>query len=335
MRAPTAVLALMLICPGTTTSAEQPGTKELAPGLFLVTGLGEAGNVAFLTTPEGVLVMDSGESAHQGNQILALIRGRSQAPVRYLVFTHLHSDHTLGAPSFPESTLVLGQRGLGAAMEKDLAWQLQEYPPYIDKIRADIERKRLSEDPTLEKDEARLARNLAAYEQVKKVRLRLPHAEVEGTLEIHLGGQTVEVRSAAPSHTGDSSVVRLPAQHAAHFGDLLFAGAHPYIDARAGADTAHWIELLEEARGWDLALVIPGHGQVGGRELLDAQIGYLTALRREVAAGIAAGATLEQATPRIAGAMTASYPGYQWEDGIPEAIAAVWGELTRPRPSAR
>jgi glyoxylase-like metal-dependent hydrolase (beta-lactamase superfamily II) len=321
------ILTVALLCFGAAASAEEPGTRELAPGLFLMTGLGEAGNVAFLTTPEGAIVVDSGENEQHGKRILEQVRSRSPEPVRYLVLTHLHSDHTLGAPEFPASTLVVGQRGLAAAMEKDLAWQLEAYPPHIEKVRAAVERARAAGDPSLAKEETRLARNLAAFDEVKRVRLRLPQVEVDGTVAIRLGGQTVEVRSAAPSHTGDSAVVRFPAQRAAHFGDLLFAGSHPYIDARAGADTEHWIELLEEARAWDLGVVIPGHGPVGGKELLDAQIGYLKTLRREVAATIAAGLTAEQATERVGAAMRAAYSGYKWEEGLPDDIAAVWGEL--------
>lgn len=327
MRSTTSMLAVTLLCFSVAGLADEPGARELAPGLYLATGLGEAGNVAFLTSAEGVLVVDSGENEQHGRQILELVRSRSPEPVRYLVLTHLHADHTFGAPAFPASTLVVGQRGLAAAMEKDLAWQLEAYPPHIEKVRAEVERRRAAEDPTLAKEEARLARNLAAYETVKGVRLRAPQLEIDGTLEIRLGGQAVELRSAAPSHTGDSSVVRFPAQRAAHFGDLLFAGSHPYIDARAGADTAHWIEVLEEAKGWDLAIVIPGHGPVGGKDLLDAQIGYLKTLLREVAAAIAAGVTLEQATERVGSAMRATYPGYEFEAGLPDGIAAVWAEL--------
>ena len=335
MRATTVMLTVALLGGGAASHAEQPASKELAPGLFLASNLGEAGNVAFLTTPEGALVVDSGESEQQGRQVLELVRRQSPQPVRFLVLTHLHSDHTLGASVFPATTLVAGQRGLGVAMEKDLAWQLQAYPPHIEKVRTEVERKRTAKDPTLEKDEARLARNLAAFETVKSTHLRLPALEVDGSLELHLGGQTVELRSASPSHTGDSLVVRFPALRAAHFGDLIFAGSHPYIDARAGADTAHWIEVLEEARSWKLDVVIPGHGPCGGRELIDAQIGYLKALRREVAAAIAAGATLEQASAGVRAAMRAAYPDYQWEDGLPDGIAAVWAELTRPASPAR
>ena len=85
--------------------------------------------------------------------------------------------------------------------------------------------------------------------------------------------------------------------------------------------------MLEEAKGWDLAIVIPGHGPVGGKDLLDAQIGYLKTLLREVAAAIAAGVTLEQATERVGSAMRATYPGYEFEAGLPDGIVAVWAEL--------
>ena len=70
----------------------------------------EGGNVAFLVTDEGVLVVDSGTSPEAGRLVMAEIAKKTDKPVKYLVLTHYHGDHTFGLQAFPSSTVIIAQQ---------------------------------------------------------------------------------------------------------------------------------------------------------------------------------------------------------------------------------
>ena len=64
------------------------------------------GNVAFLVTAKGVLVVDSGTAFEEAEQIIKAIRKITPQPIRYVVLTHYHGDHTIGLPVFPETAIL-------------------------------------------------------------------------------------------------------------------------------------------------------------------------------------------------------------------------------------
>jgi len=79
--------------------------RRLAPGVYAVlgdTGRGSEGrpNAGFIVTDEGVVVVDALASPREGEALLRTIRGVTRQPIRWLVLTHHHPDHTFGAVVF-------------------------------------------------------------------------------------------------------------------------------------------------------------------------------------------------------------------------------------------
>ncbi len=112
---PTALMALLL-APEAARAQSIDGAKvvELARGLYTITGWEDAGNPAFFVTGQGVVVVDSGESPERGRAIVAKVRETTDQPIKYLILTHYHGDHTYGVQSFPEGTIVIGSQELAA-----------------------------------------------------------------------------------------------------------------------------------------------------------------------------------------------------------------------------
>jgi cyclase len=81
-------------------AAEEVKAVPVAGGLYLMEGL-NGGNVSFLVTNEGVLVVDSGTSPDEGKLVMAEIAKKTDKAVKYLVLTHYHGDHTFGLQAFP------------------------------------------------------------------------------------------------------------------------------------------------------------------------------------------------------------------------------------------
>ncbi len=79
--------------------------ERLAPNLYVLYGGG--GNTAFYIAKEGVLVVDAKINEQYGSEILAKIRSVTPKPIKYLVNTHYHADHTHGNPAFPKGIEIL------------------------------------------------------------------------------------------------------------------------------------------------------------------------------------------------------------------------------------
>ena len=112
----TVLFLLALAFPAPSLSQDAIVVTRAAEGLYLLTGA--VGNVAFLVTEEGVLVVDSGTRPSHGDSIIARIAGLTDRPVRYLIYTHYHMDHVGGAFRFPEDVTVISHEDLPGNMRK-------------------------------------------------------------------------------------------------------------------------------------------------------------------------------------------------------------------------
>ena len=96
--------------------------------------------------------------------------------------------------------------------------------------------------------------------------IALPTITFDKTLTLHLG-ERVEVTHFG-GHCLGASVVYFPERRLLFVGDLVFNGRVPYIGV---ADFTTWIDALRELETWDADIVVPGHGPVGGKDILVAQ----------------------------------------------------------------
>ena len=299
---------------------------EAAEDLYFVRGT--VGNVAFLVTGEGVLVVDSGQFPDHGEAVLREIARVTDSPVEYLVLTHYHMDHVGGACAFPESATVAAHGNLPGNMRRHNEPRLRDlvenvYPRRI----GDQERELASMDrgdEGFEAGEERLERLRKGLEEMRRTSLVYPDTTFERTMTITIGGRTVRLFHPGPAHTSCNTIVHFVDSKAVHMGDMLFYMRHPFIDARAGADTGNWIRALEDVLEWDVETVMPGHGGLTGRDGLEWEIGYLRELRREVAEALESGMTLEETLEHV------EMEGYAEIEGarmLESGIAAVYREL--------
>jgi len=306
-----------------------PQVVTVSEKIFLVSGLANAGNVAFLVAGGGVLVVDSGASPADGRTIVEKVRSVTDRPIRYLVLTHSHGDHTFGLQSFPPAMVIIAHQNLPKNMQRDddeIKDALDKFPARITALKEKItmlgkrgKNERAKEEENLKKLEAQFI----FHQELQIVK---PHITFLGKMTIHLDEETVEISSPGPAHTDDNLLVYFPGQKVVHMGDMLFYRHHPYIDWQAGSNTANWIAALRNVQTWPLEKVIPGHGPVAGKEALGEQVRYLTDLRDAVASGLKKGQTLEQMKKSLA---LPAWKDLGFPDMLPYAIAAVYHELNK------
>lgn len=323
------VLSMVIAAPIAPLRAQDEiEVTRAAEDLYFLTGV--VGNVAFLITDEGVLVVDSGTKPAHGDAILAEIAKLTDKPVKYLIFTHYHMDHVLGAQRFPEEVTVISHENLPTNQkefnEEALRKMVEEtYPERIKEAEAKLESLKGAGEEELAAAAEVLDKANTGLAEAKEIVLVYPDKTYSDAMSITLGGHEIRLIYPGASHTSGNTLVHFVDLKAVHMGDMLFYKRHPYIDWKAGSNTENWIASLERVKEWDVEVVIPGHGVLTDKSGLDWKIGYLTELRAEVGEAVKEGKTLEETKESVKMEKYAEMP---WAYMLDPGVEAVYNELT-------
>ncbi len=231
-------------------------TVDVAPGLHMLIGRG--GNIGVSSGNDGVFLVDD-QFAPLTEKIVAAIRGFSDAPIRFLINTHWHGDHTGGNEN-------LG--GAGALI-----------------VAHENVRKRLSVEQLLNE------RTIPP-----RPRAALPVITFTRDLTFHLNGDELHAFHVENAHTDGDAVIVFRRANAVHMGDVYFAGMYPFIDIEHGGSTDGMIAAVDRVLAMidDDTKIIPGHGPLSNKAELQAYRDMLVSVRRLIAAEIEAGKTLDE-----------------------------------------
>ncbi len=261
-------LAMLPALPALPALARPLPVTEVAPGVFLHQGVheefgegyhGDIANIGFVIGGQAIAVIDTGGSLRVGQALREAIRARSALPIRYVINTHVHSDHIFGNAAFEQDRpQFIGHERLSGAM----------------RARA-------------EAYESNLRKMLG--EQAAGSRIVLPTQAVaaDRTLEIDLGQRRLQLRAWAPAHTDHDLTVLDPQTGTLWMGDLLFVERTPSIDG----DARGWLAVMDQLEAMPARLAIPGHGPpvTDKAVALERQRRYLQTLIDDLRQGIAAG----------------------------------------------
>ncbi|MGH2399548.1 MAG: MBL fold metallo-hydrolase [bacterium] len=244
--------------------AAELNETQVRDNFFVWTLGGETMQTAYGTNAVGVLsrsavlVVDPLIAPAYGRLILDAVRRHTRAPVRFVVFTHHHTDHTLGAAAAEDAGAVLiAHRACRERMDEEHAQLI-----------------------TARKANADVAELFADARPVP------PAVPFDEGLILHVGDVEVEVWHPGWCHTPGDAFLYLPAERVAVCGDLVFAGYHyNYEDASLSGVR----EGLRALHSLDADVFIPGHGAPGGPEILQSQAVYHETVETIVRSGVAAG----------------------------------------------
>jgi len=249
---------------------------------------GRGGNVGFVVGEDGVLLIDD-QFADIAQAILDQIATVTPKPVKYLVNTHHHGDHTGGNALFAEMSLIVAHHDVRKYMLEAAA-----------------------ADPKIDVQE-----------------VPAPSLTYTKEVRIHLGSKAIRLLHIARGHTSGDTVVYVPEDEVVHVGDLCFNGLHPYIDVAHGGSTKEWVETLDAILSTLPAgvRVIPGHGKLTDLDGLRRFKGYLESLRREVGAAIGAGKSRAEAMESVTLAGYGDYVEVEGFTSLSGNVGIVYDEL--------
>ncbi len=233
-------------------------TEKLRDNLYAISGPG--GNMAVLFGDDGGLLVDCGVSA-RAKGIKAAIAELSPKPLRTLVNTHWHFDHTGGNEFFGKAGLVIVAHEncrKRLSTEQNLAFLNMKFPP----------------SPAV----------------------ALPVVTFNDSLTLYRNGEELHIVAVPPAHTDGDAILHYRKANVIHMGDLFFNGMYPVIDPSSNGTIDGMVGAIDRALKMADAdtKIIPGHGAIASSKELKEARDLLVTIKEAVAPLVKAGKTLDE-----------------------------------------
>jgi cyclase len=199
-------------------------TTKLADSVYMMQGAG--GNLGVSTGDDGVVLIDD-QFAPLTAKIQAAIAKITPRPVRFLLNTHWHGDHTGGNENFGKAGVVI--------------------------FAHENVRKRMSTEQFME---------FINMKEPPAPKAALPMVTFAGAITFHLNGDEIRVMHVPRAHTDGDAIVQFVKSNVIHTGDVMFNGMYPFIDVDSGGSVDGVISACDRILGiaGDDTKIIPGHG---------------------------------------------------------------------------
>ncbi len=235
---------------------------QIGPGLYFNYDFAGS-NSAVLITEEGVLVVDTRTHPADAELLLAEIRERTDAPIRWVINSQFHGDHHMGNSVFArEGATIIAHRDTQAIMIERFEFEVATRP---------FEQRGLNRE---------------------EVELVLPDILFDHRLTLDLGGYAVELIYLGAGQNEGDTLVYFPHARALHTGGVFHnrSWANPsYTPSVDG-----WISVLRAMKTIDVDSYLPPHGPIATKQDLDNFIEFLGLLQSGVRDAINQGASLEE-----------------------------------------
>jgi cyclase len=274
------------------TTGYRTGVIEVAPRVFAFVQEGGMTNAGFIVGDEGVLVIDALMTPSLATRLLSEIRRVSRAPVRFLVNTHYHGDHTFGNQYFLPAPIIAHANCREELIQK---W-----------------------DATMQRFKTMRPEQVPEFEQV---RLTPPDVTFQDGMTIRLGERVVELKYLGWAHTRGDTCLYLPQEKVVFAGDIAF---HKYFPVCMDAHITSWIRVISEVERLDATTLIPGHGPIGSKADIQELKDLLSILKEEVRRCYEAGMSAEQAAQEV---KVAKYASWGMQERLPLAVQRLYVEL--------
>jgi glyoxylase-like metal-dependent hydrolase (beta-lactamase superfamily II) len=252
--------------------------------------------------------VDSGNFPSETRKIIAEIRQLTTLPVRYLVHTHWHRDHTDGdneyRAAFPNVMIIstpYTRKMITDRAMKNLDEEIKRGPDNANYLRKLAQNGKDGSGKVLSAEEKRYNNDFAesidaAVAEFKQVKLLLPDETFDQNLDVHLGKREVQLKFLGRGNTGGDAVIYVPDAKVAMAGDLLVYPT-PYVFDSYFSD---WVQTLSKLQAIGATTMVPGHGPVQhSSDYMDLVSGLLQSFNSQVQQAVRQNLSLEETRKKV------------------------------------
>jgi len=280
------------------------GAHELARDLVVVPNRNVqlVPNIGVIGGTHSVLVVDTGLGPENADSVLTFARDYAKGRKLYLTTTHFHPEHAFGAHVFAgEATFLVNK-----AQAEDLAVKGARY---------------LTMFRTL---------STTVAKRLEGAQVPTPDLVYEESLDLDLGGRVVRLQAVGRAHSQGDQVITVPDADVLFTGDLAETGQFAIFPWFPPHDTdvsgLGWIEVMARLAAAKPRTVVPGHGNLGGTEVLQDVLGYLRELRDETWMRRDSAMSQETVVEEVRAVLIERHPGWAGREWIDTAVACLCSE---------
>jgi cyclase len=252
------LLALLIALPALAQqdfSKVEVKAQKVAGSVYMITGAG--GNIGVSAGDDGIVIVDD-QFAPLAPKIREALRGITGKPIKFILNTHFHGDHTGGNEDFGKDAPIIAQTNVRKRLQSGSKNPNREIPP--------------------------------------APKGALPVVTFDDKVSVWANGEEIRAVHMPHGHTDGDSIIYFTASNVVHMGDDFFNGNFPFIDVDSGGSVRGYIANVEKVLATipDDAKVIPGHGALSDKAGLRSFLAMLKGTWSAVEAGRKAGKTAEQ-----------------------------------------
>lgn len=271
-----------------------PNFRKIKDGIYVQSAREVNSTVGIVLTQEGVVLIDTGQTLVDSRQVLDAVRKLTPLPIRFVINTEVHPDHTSGNYVFSPPAVVINHAGATDAMRK--ADNPNRFANAAPEIRAAAE----------------------GY------RLVTPQIEYHDKMTLRVGERTFELLRLKNAHSEADTAVWLPAER------VLFAASvaipSSLNNVRPFVTIADMLAATRMLRSLNPEVVVPGHGSFGTTKIFDESERYYTLLVERVGAMVKQGKTREQIGKEL---RMPEYMEWAYQERMPTNIDAAYRAVTQ------
>jgi cyclase len=284
--------SLVLLPLPSTAQELGPNVRKVMDGIYVQSSREVNSTSGIILTEEGVVIVDTGQTPIDAREVMRTVRTLTTLPVRLVINTEVHPDHTTGNFVFSPPALVINHAGASEAMRKAF----------------DPER-----GNTLAKQSPEMREAVQGY------RLVTPHIEYQDTTTLRVGQRTFELLSMKNVHSEADTAVWLPNERVLFSASVALPGS--INNLRPFVHIPDMLAAMKRLKSLNPDVVVPGHGSFGTTKIFDDNERYYTQLLERVGALARAGRTLDQVKQEL---RMPEYADWSYQDRMPTNIEAAY-----------
>ena len=273
-----------------------PRVKKLADGVYVHTGIGFDSNSGIILTDEGVIVIDTGQNPIESRDIMATVKKLTSMPVRIVIDTEPHADHTTGHFVFPGAVIIAAAGGGDSMRAADRA-----APNRIQ---------------TMAGTSAEMKAALEGYKFIP------PHIEYHDRMTINFGGKTLELIYMKGVHSESDNAVWLPKERVVFSASAFVVNQINIL--RPFVTIPDILAAGKMMRALNPQFVVPGHGTPGTVKIFDDGEKYYALLMDRVGALMKQGKSLDDIKKEV---KMPEYASWGSQDRMPTNVEAAYKAL--------